>query len=189
MLCELLKERTSSSHQALEKDLVLRIKKIRTTDDYVELLKMMYGYYHAMENELAEYLITHPDLNFDGRRKSSAILEDLLHLNYNDSVRVCKRLPEISSGATALGAMYVMEGSTLGGQHIARMIQSQLQIDIAGLHFFNGYGADTQKMWESFKLTLKGPFNEEEERDIIETANDTFITFKNWVDQYASDEL
>lgn len=190
MLYELLKERTSASHQALEKDLVRKIREINSKEAYVHLLKMMYGYYYSLEQGVSGYLANDPQVNFAERRKASTILKDLHNLQHRGEVEVCEDMPDIHSNESALGAMYVMEGSTLGGQHIARMIQSQLQVrDSAGLQFFHGYGPETQNMWESFKLNLTRPFTDSQADEIVETANDTFRTFKNWVDSYAANKL
>jgi len=82
-----------------------------------------------------------------------------------------------------LGALYVIEGSTLGGTIISKMIKQQLAIpDNKGLSFFNGYGSETEKMWQDFKLFLDRPLKPAEEAVVIRSANDTFNKFGQWFD-------
>ena len=45
MLSVRLKEATQVAHLDLERSLITRIKSIRTTEDYVELLARFYAYY------------------------------------------------------------------------------------------------------------------------------------------------
>jgi len=61
-------------------------------------------------------------------------------------------LPEIKNTAQAFGALYVIEGSTLGGQIIKKMVQKQLCMEgNNGLSFFDGYREATSDMWQVFK--------------------------------------
>jgi heme oxygenase (biliverdin-IX-beta and delta-forming) len=184
MLNEQLKESTHPSHVALEKKMVVMVKKIRTRQDYVKFLKLMYGYYSALEKRVQEYL---SDPEIDKRRKAERLLEDISHFENSSTPDLCNELPPIRSHAEALGAMYVMEGSAMGGKIIAGMIKGQAGIDgPSGFSFFNGYGEDTGRMWEEFKAFLNRPFDEMEKLNLILTANRTFITFYNWIDKHAT---
>ena len=59
--------------------------------------------------------------------------------------RDCRPVPE------GLGALYVIEGATLGGQVITRYIQSALKIDATnGGRFFAAYGDRTGLLWRDF---------------------------------------
>lgn len=160
------------------------IKKIRNRHDYVNFLKLMYGYYSALEKRVQEYV---SDLEIDERRKAERLLNDINYFEATSDADLCKELPPITSHAEALGAMYVMEGSTIGGKTIARMIEGQAGINgPSGFSFFNGYGEDNGRMWEEFKLFLNKPFDEMEKLNLILTANRTFITFYNWIDKHAA---
>jgi heme oxygenase len=183
MLNEQLKESTQPSHLALEKKMVSMIKRIRTRQDYVKFLKLMYGYYSALEGRVQDYLA---DVEISNRRKAQRLLEDIKHFESSSTPEVCKDLPPITSHAEALGAMYVMEGSTMGGKIIAKMIKGQAGIDgPSGFSFFNGYGEDSAKMWEEFKAFLNKPLDEMEKLNLILTANRTFNTFYKWIDKHA----
>lgn len=184
MLNEQLRESTHPSHQALEKKMVSIIRGIRTKQDYVNFLKLMYGYYSALERRVQEYV---SDTEIGKRRKAERLLEDISYFESTGTPDLCKELPPICSHAEALGAMYVLEGSTHGGSTIARMIEGQAGINgPSGFSFFNGYGEENGKMWEEFKTILNRPFDELEKLNLILTANRTFITFYNWIDKHAA---
>jgi heme oxygenase len=130
-----------------------------------------------------EYL---PDLEIHKRRKAQRLLEDIHHFGSSSTPDLCNDLPPITSHAEALGAMYVMEGSTRDGKIIAKMIKGQAGIDgPSGFSFFNGYGEDTSRMWEEFKVFLNRPFDELEKLNLILTANRTFNAFYRWIDRHA----
>jgi heme oxygenase len=184
MLNEQLKESTHPSHQELEKKMVSIIRKIQTRQDYVKFLKLMYGYYSALEKRIQEYV---SEMEIGKRRKAERLLEDISYFEATAIPDLCKELPPIQSHAEALGAMYVMEGSTMGGKIIAKMIAGQAGIDgPSGFSFFNGYGEDTGKMWEEFKAFLNKPFDEIEKLNLILTANRTFNSFYKWIDKHAA---
>lgn len=55
----------------------------------------------------------------------------------------------------ALGYMYVIEGSTLGGRVILKHVQEKLKLDEhRGASFFAGYGAETGVKWKNFLSNL-----------------------------------
>jgi len=55
---------------------------------------------------------------------------------------------------------------------------------LKSLSFFVGYGAETRKMWQSFKDFINRPFAAVQKLEIIAAAEDTFITFKNWIEKH-----
>lgn len=97
---------------------------------------------------------------------------------------VCKDLPRIENVACALGAMYVLEGSTLGGRFISKMIAEKLDLpDTEGIRFFTGYGSHTSEKWDLFKDLLNNyTASNMVENEVIEAANQTFTKFKNWIE-------
>jgi heme oxygenase len=181
MLHEELRKRTSDAHQALETKLLTIIRDIKSTSDYVSFLKLMYGYYAAIEEKLDTYI---PQMGIEHRRTPGRLLDDLRQYEHTSEVLFCRDLPVIDSFAAALGGMYVVEGSTLGGPIIARLIASQLGLnDNSTLTFFAGQPESSQS-WNAFKKNFSRPFEEVEKVSLIRAANHTFVTFSNWIDQY-----
>jgi len=60
-------------------------------------------------------------------------------------------LTPLHDAAEALGSLYVMEGSTLGGRLIRRNVQRCLgSVASTACAYFSGYGAETAMMWQAF---------------------------------------
>jgi heme oxygenase (biliverdin-IX-beta and delta-forming) len=61
------------------------------------------------------------------------------------------RGPALSANAELVGALYVVEGSTLGGQVIARQLQENFGYRaVSGARLFNGHGVNTMLRWNNF---------------------------------------
>lgn len=181
MLSVLLKEQTAESHQALEKLLVGKLKAIVSLSDYTKLLKWFHSFYAPLEVQLSNHINDEILPDYHLRRKSDALIQDI------EAVSGEKYTPDYKSTSVslnspheALGALYVLEGSTLGGQIISKMIKASLGLsDNSFVSFFNGYGPDTVSKWQSFKHTLDNyPLTKEQELLAIKSANETFINFK-----------
>ncbi len=81
--------------------------------------------------------------------------------------------------------MYVLEGSTLGGQIISKMISQALpgKADHA-LTFYAGYGEQTMPMWNSFKTALNEQVQSPaDQQELVHAANETFLKFSRWVEK------
>jgi heme oxygenase len=183
-LSDQLKEQTKANHQALEKQVIPLIKAIRTTTDYSKVLMLFYTFYGGVE-----LLIDHT-LNIDvlpdylHRRKTASLTNDLYLVNAPAQAFAGENdLPAIINHLQATGAMYVMEGSTLGGLHISRMISQQLnELNANAFTFFNGYQNETKQMWQAFKMAIDGmSLNPAEEAVVVATANETFTRFSKWI--------
>jgi heme oxygenase (biliverdin-IX-beta and delta-forming) len=184
LLTEELKECTAEVHQAAEKKMISALKKIQTTADYVRMLNWLYGFYGPVEALIRRYLTneTFPDMT--KRSRAEYLLWDIKESGVPElPPDPCEALPVIDSFHRSLGALYVLEGSTLGGQIIAGMVSRELD-SLKSLSFFVGYGAETRRMWQSFKDFINRPFAAVQKLEIIAAAEDTFITFKNWIDKH-----
>lgn len=188
MFSEEMKRGTLSVHQGLEKQLIARIRAIASPGDYVRLLELMYGFYHPLQQRLAPYLsdpIHHHSLqDRHSSRQAADLLDDIAYFTNKKPIDlpVCRHLPEIDSPEAALGALYVTEGSTLGGVIIAGMIAKRLDLPATkGFSFFNAYGEHTKTMWESFKCIIDKPRSDEGNARMLDAASATFSTFNQWI--------
>lgn len=183
MLTEELKEQTKFNHQLLEKKLISRMRSMRSVTDYTDMLGIFYSFFGGLEKMIVLHVnqIDFPD--YHQRRKSADLAADLIQLGAIKPVLALKsELPLIQGNEQALGALYVIEGSTLGGKIISKMISQQLPlIKGQGLTFFNSYGEETIPMWERFKIILNRPEHLPGEV-MINTANETFLKFSNYFD-------
>jgi len=183
MLTERLKEQTKTNHQLLEKKLVGKMRSMRSNNDYADLLSLFYKYFGGLEKAIAKHLDESLIPDYPARRKASSLAADLIEMGATvPPIASIYELPVIHSHPQALGALYVIEGSTLGGKIISKMISHQLpSTNGHGLTFFNSYGENTIEMWERFKLILDGPANLPGD-DVIRAANETFIKFNHYFD-------
>ena len=179
VLSSSLKSYTGSPHASLEKLLIGKLRKISSNNDYARILELMYGYYHPIESRI-ETLLGEREFS----RKAEWIIDDLHILgNGFHTPQICIDIPQITNTAQAFGALYVLEGSTLGGVHIAGMIAKKLTFPgPAPLRFFEGYGTETKQRWETFCTVLnEKQFNEAEKEQVLTTAAQTFMLFEKWI--------
>lgn len=186
-VASLLKHHTACEHQALEEKVLPQLQALRGLPDYIRLLKTFYGYFKPVEERIGKQLhaMQLPDLQ--QRRKADWILQDLTFSNAHvTDLPQATNLPKINNRHQAFGAMYVLEGSTLGGRGITKMLlkNSALQLNEMQVHFFNGYGVETGARWMTFLQCL----NQQETSDtameqMIFSANETFTLLKNWIEE------
>lgn len=186
MITDALKEATKTSHADLEKMMIGRIRSTRTRSDYVRLLELFYGFFKPVEEKIEAHIDRGYITDYDTRRKSDAILSDIGGSQEIADIRLCQDLPLIDGTPASLGAMYVLEGSTLGGKFISKMLSDNMgDQSPSTFSFFNSYGEFIQPKWAAFKEKLNNyAAGQSQEEQIIKAANDTFVKFKHWIIQY-----
>lgn len=114
------------------------------------------------------------------RQRSSLLASDLdfFHAAIPAAYFPAEQIPELGhSSAAFLGAMYVIEGSTLGGQHIARHVEPLLNLSAdSGTAYFRGYADRTAEQWREFKDVLTA-VPESQSETLIAAAKGTFNVF------------
>jgi heme oxygenase len=181
-----LKERTLGAHRRLEQAMNLRWR-LGSKDRYQRLLELLLAFYLPIENMLQEISSLEkfvPALN--RRWKSGLLRQDLGHLDPETrtlAVAQAPDLPTVNNLGSALGCLYVMEGSTLGGQIICRMIERSLGFSThTGAAFFGGYGRETMTMWNSFKHSLeRAAINDGFSEPILSSADQMFRSLDRWL--------
>ncbi len=183
MLADSLKEVTAGVHSQLEKKMDI-MSHLNTRSDYLELVKKFYQYYLSVEPILKNFS---PRLPMEGREKLPLLTKDLLNLGLSgaDIEALTKApIPSLQSLPEAIGALYVLEGSTLGGQVISKHLQNKLQITPdSGGAFFWAYGNKTMPMWLSFKNFLNSDDTAglQENPKVLESAKETFLSMEKWL--------
>jgi heme oxygenase len=162
LLLPALREGTGDLHERIESrlDLASRLDSLGT---YQALLERFYGFYTTLEEGLAAPACTGNwvtlGLLFGERRKTHLLEADLRFLGVTTADLVgLKRcpgnlLPTPASAAELVGCAYVVEGASLGGQVIGRLVEQALGLrpGAAGARFFYGYGSRTGVMWQQFR--------------------------------------
>lgn len=185
MILQRLREETRQEHQSLEKKLIPYIKSINSNDSYARLLQMFYSYYQPVEKAINSELDELDIRDLHERRKSAAIEEDMSVLGVKKEDVPADFAPEIDSKFRALGALYVLEGSTLGGKVIAEIIaKNNPAFSHNTFHFFNAYGEKTMEKWKSFQQSIDNYTEVQVNIDeIVAGAANTFSSLELWVDQ------
>lgn len=180
MLLERLKQHTHAQHSALEKLNGLPA----TFADYVAQLESFHGFVAPWEERLATALPDDDPIRV-GRAKTAWLEADLAHFGHSRTAIAalprCTELPSIASRNHTLGAAYVLEGSTLGGQFISRHLAQVLQLAPgAGDRYFRSYGAQVGPMWQAFRQELLRGSSADADSVIVAAAQDTFAKLHAW---------
>ncbi|MDO1447725.1 biliverdin-producing heme oxygenase [Rhodocytophaga aerolata] len=187
MILKKIKEQTQGNHTSLENSPFLRpiSQKSLTLTQYITILKKFYGFFYPLELQLTRFPIETYLADFGQRRKAGMLADDLQHLQPHPAsiLPMCYDLPEVHTLEQAFGCLYVMEGSTLGGKMIYKMVNDTLGLDHTnGISFFYGYGAETGPKWKAFQQALEAVSSRAPAKDeqLIEAANNTFNKLKKW---------
>ncbi len=184
-----LKDQTADCHVALEKSMDV-FRRVQSRDDYVELLRRFYTLYEPLEARLTnatDWSATGWD--FAATQKTAWLREDLQALGVSAEEMAewsrAERLPPLEDFGEVAGCLYVLEGSTLGGQVISRQFADKLGITPeTGGKFFRGYGEATGRHWRAFGQWAEAQAAAQPiETAAVRGARDTFNSFAHWMSQ------
>lgn len=196
MFLQKLKSETANSHLALEKNpySINLMSPNVSLEDYSNYLQRLYGFVFGFERTVFPKLIEiDPGINL--RRKTELMQHDLWKLKCDFT-----KLPTLSEQAfnqhytdnlTALGGLYVLEGSMLGGVMIKKHLTEHLGNQVFdNTKYFTGYGSETGKVWKNFLNILSfHAADAEKEQIIIKSANNTFNLLNQWLATPAQNRL
>ena len=172
-----LRARTRHAHETAEQAMSLQCR-LASLEAYGDLLVRLWSLHSAFELQLGKLSRATVDIDFDSRRRAHWLAEDIRHLGREPGApRTLAR--SIDSMEEAIGALYVLEGSTLGGQVILRQAIRLPGISpTRGARFFWGHAEKTSSLWMAFidVLNLVDPAGVEAEL-IEEAALRTFDEF------------
>lgn len=181
-LAQQLKEQTLVEHMALEDLIVPLIKSVQTTNDYAQLLHLFYGFNKPVEDAIQKLIAPSILPDIAKRKKAHLLQEDMQVVTNQYNGSLCTDIPAIHTIEQAFGALYVVEGSTLGGKSITQLLlKTGMGLQPHQLRFFHAYGKETGPMWLSFLARLNAYTAERQQAVIIETASETFTKFKQWI--------
>jgi heme oxygenase len=152
---------------------------------YRWFLEKQYGFYAPLEPRLALAPgLAALGLEVARRQRAHLFAADLLHLGAHPGrLPRCAALPRVDTAARALGAMYVLEGSTFGGAFILRHLASSLALAPgAGASGIVPYGDGLTRMWIEYtdaldRFVTARPADEPEVQD---AARETFERMLAW---------
>lgn len=147
-----LRESSQADHQRLDAGLDI-LEAVSTAAGRIRVVQGFYRLHAEAEAALAPWLDDRPDVAFEGRRRTRRLAADLVTLG-GCAARPGPSGIVIRSLAEALGWLYVLEGSTLGGQAIRRALTARGDT-LVGLSFLDPYGPATGARWRDFLAVLE----------------------------------
>ncbi len=186
-LLEALRTGTALLHVALEKRLPFFCEQL-DANWYQRLLQAYYGFYGPMEAALYDSGLIPDGFDTVMRVKTPTLLNDLRALQLTEgaihALPRCTEIPTLDSPAACLGALYVLEGATLGGQVLRREMALRLDVNADnGGAFLDVYGAETGRRWKDFLDYLgRQPLDPGAKQRAVEAARSTFSCFEQWLD-------
>ena len=148
-IIEALRAATSPAHAALDAGVHLD-RRVRAPGDRLKLVQAFHRFHASAETLFDRVLGDVEGLDLAARARSPILGADLADLGAAPD-----RSPDPleADRSEALGWLYVVEGSSLGGHVITRALDAQ-GVDKLGLRFLDPYGADVGVRWRDVVAVL-----------------------------------
>ena len=144
-----LREHTRDCHHAAERAMDLG-RRLASIQGYIELLQALARVHGAFEQSLVRFDWTQLGIDLEERKRMRWLAEDLSALAA-DIARPPQLMVAPENLFEALGALYVLEGSTLGGQVVLEQATALQGIScLRGARFLYGHGQRTGRLWRDF---------------------------------------
>ncbi|MGY1810360.1 biliverdin-producing heme oxygenase [Blastococcus sp. SYSU D00669] len=174
-----LRTATAREHEQVESALDLMSPEL-DRERLADVLTRLHAFWRAAEAGLDRWAEHAPDdaaaLDWGRRRRSALFAADLAALGAAASAEL-PELPGVGSTDEALGRMYVLEGSTLGGTFIDRHLAALPGLGVR-VGAFSPYGEDTGVMWHAFRSFTRR--RTEDADRVVGAASATFRALAEW---------
>ena len=151
-LRNLLRASTRQAHRKLDSHPMLKplLNPELTVGHYGSVLQFFFDFYEQLQPSIKVNLSRIP-AKYDLADRLNWLRQDISDLEKRGYIKTCSCqcvLPAIDDTSAVVGALYVIEGSSLGGQVIAKKVFESLGFDASfGGRFFNGSGEMTGQHW------------------------------------------
>lgn len=153
-----LRTATAADHDRVETSLDLLAPDLTRTR-LTEVLHRLHGFWVAAEAGLADWAAREPadaaGVGWDRRRRASLFAADLCGLGADPGGSAVPDLPAVAGTDDAIGRLYVLEGSTLGGTFIDRHLTGLPALAGARVRGFSPYGRETGAMWHAYRRAAR----------------------------------
>lgn len=142
--------RSATTHQHHDIENLLALDGAFSQSHYARVMRGFHAFLQSWEPVVAACLPDDLKPWFATRSRRAMAAADLAALGLPAPQPAALALP-LPSLAAAFGSLYVLEGSALGGQVLARRLSDRLGLDAArGAAYMNGWGRQTGPMWRDF---------------------------------------
>lgn len=180
-----LRTATAGEHDRVERSLDLLDPGL-TPDRLRAVLTLLHGFWQAAERGLDAWAEAEPEdaatLRWESRRRTHLFAGDLAALGAEPAGSPIPRLAPVSGTDEALGRMYVLEGSTLGGTFIDRHLATLPHLG-PGLRIraFSPYGRETGAMWHAYRRAVRDRVGAGGDADrMVAAASASFAALAAW---------
>lgn len=178
-----LRRETAEAHAELEGALDL-LGRVADRQGFVRVLERFLGFHIIWERAIRERPILRSF--YEPRCRLPHLRRDLAALGLTNAEQAA--LPECAAAAAliegeaeAVGSIYVMEGSTLGGQVIGRALAGAGWVPPGGLTYFDPYPGRTGEMWRRFGAWAEACTAADQHAAAAAGANRTFGLLQRWL--------
>jgi len=183
----ILRDATRTQHQAIENVMPFSHPEFNVKM-YVQMLVALLGFFEPLESRLCAVANWQSaGIDLPKRLRNNLLRRDLHYFGFNDSAidtlpRYTHLFP-ITGLDSGLGALYVLEGSTLGGQLIARDLAARFGFTpAAGISFFSSTGRNVESEWRSLCESLrKNLVDPKATENACSAATLTFDHLQQWM--------
>jgi heme oxygenase (biliverdin-IX-beta and delta-forming) len=174
-----LKTETRPQHQQTESRLYARklMDGTLTRTEYGHLLGIHHRFNEALERAVAAQAIFFVGYDRESRRKTPWLATDLERLGLPLPPPATDLFADWN-GYQLLGALYVAEGATLGGQVVDKALRRIAGLGEAAVpsRFFGGYSDQTGPRWQAFGTYLTNRADDHHD-EVVDAAGRAFDYF------------
>lgn len=157
---------------------------------YRKLLRGLLEFHLSFEREIFDHLPRDFATKLEHRRKAHLLRADLQALEACVAVTSDGIILNFRSLAERMGALYVLEGATLGGKIIRKHLLARFggRVEPA-ISFYTGYGKRSGAEWRSFGEMLGGMFDNADsttQANVVAGANATFSALQRHLERDAA---
>jgi heme oxygenase (biliverdin-IX-beta and delta-forming) len=135
-------------------DRLIDLRRLGEAPFYASVLQVFDAFLAAWEARVLAVLPL-PQREWLARRSRLAFVRHDLQVLGIDRLEPAPALAALPSSAAAWGSIYVVEGSTLGGQVITRTLARHGLLPHNGAAYFHGWGEHTGGLWRETRTLLE----------------------------------
>lgn len=187
----LLRQATSEAHVAIERAVPLLDPRL-DRPAYARYLARLRAFFAPLERALARHADALADAGFDGAfgTRTRALDADVRAVGAGGALAGAApdapegELPDLPTAAHAVGCLYVLEGSRLGGRVLAAHLTRHLGLDPAAEATFLAPDPEgTTARWATFRERLEayGRAHGDDGPSVVDGALRTFASLHGWI--------
>ncbi|MDO5510556.1 MAG: biliverdin-producing heme oxygenase [Weeksellaceae bacterium] len=185
MIADFLKQETKNLHDLLESKMLVEhiMARSLSRQQFGHILQTHFVVHQHIEPKIKAMFSgeLQERLKWDARAKTPLLQQELIEnqLSQPDPIDF---ETHINNTDQALGAMYVLEGATLGGQIIQRSLRMNSNFAENKFPYYNIYGGDTGQKWKEFLGILEE--NTQIPKDVLNGAEQVYSIYLKATDVF-----